>query len=299
MRTRMVYLQKDKTFTAAQTLTSDINIADPISAIDIIVEMTNGSAMTEASVVKPHDEFTGIVVRDGSDILVSGSMEEFQALNFYETGQLPFMELTLDDDDVQRELCRIHFGKDLGDPNHYLRPSDWLNLQIELTNAFTTAGVTAWAAAGHNINIIAHVFDEAPGDYRGFLSAKSMYTFTAVDGAIEVIDLPRDHPYRLMVIQALATGASPILSLEKLKISVDADKYIPVEIESDHLLMQNAMQFGKAHQNVTKRITGTGAIYLDLYHLVEATLSTSLTLTTPNLITIAGENCTAESYDQT
>ena len=62
MRTRKVYLLKDDAFTAAQTKTININVADFISSIDILVEMTNGSAMTEASVVKPHDEFTKIEI---------------------------------------------------------------------------------------------------------------------------------------------------------------------------------------------------------------------------------------------
>ena len=294
MKMRKVYLLKDNAFTAARTKTEGIKVVDPISSIDIIVEMTNGATMTEASVVKPHDEFTVIDIADGSDHLVSASMEELQALNVAEMGKIPFMELTLDSAAVQREMCRIHFGLGNGDPNHYLRPGDFINPQISIVNTLTTPAATAWAATGHTLSVIANVIEEGVGAYEGFLTSKSMYAYDAVDAAIETIDMQRDFPYRLIQLQALKTGNSPILTLEKIKLSVDADKYIPIEIDADHLAMANAQLFGKLHQDLAKRLTGGGVIYTDLYHLANAYVTQDTTLSMVGLVTIAGEAVTTE-----
>lgn len=299
MKTRKTYLLKDDAFTAARTKIVDLNVVDPISSIDILVEMTNGSAMTEASVVKPHDEFTKIELVDGADVLVSASMEELQALNFAEMKRAPLMELTLDDDDIQREMCHIHFGVDRNDPNHYLRPQDFRNLQLKITNTFTTAAVTSWAASGHTVTVIANVIEEGAKEYDGFLTTKSMYSFTAVDGAVETIDMPNDYPYRMIQLQALASGSDVILSLEKVKLTCDADKYIPFEVDFDHLVMANALNYGSITQNLVKRITGLGDVYSDLYYLVQAAATVGTTLYVANVQAVAGEKISIEHLGQT
>lgn len=300
MKTRKVYLLKDDAFTAARTKTENIKIVDPISSIDIIAEMTNGSAMTEASVVKPHDEFTKIEVIDGSDVLASGSMEEWQALNFAELGRMPFMLLTLDDNAVQKEMCSIHFGLNRNDPNHYLRPADFINLQIQITNTFTTAAATSWAASGHKLSVIANVIEEGAGDYQGFLMSKSMYSYSAVDAAVETIDMPRDFPYRLIQIQALKSAAGPEESIEKIKLSVDADKYVPVDMDADHLLWENLYQFGRGSQKLLKRMTNAGdACYGDLYYDTIASAISATTLVAVHITSVDAEKIVAETLGQT
>lgn len=300
MRTRKVYLLKDDAFTAAQTKTQDINVNDPISSIDIIVEMTNGSAMTEASVVKPHDEFTKIEIVDGADVLVSASMEELQALNVVELKKLPYMGLTLEDDAVQREMCSIHFGLDRNDPEHYLRPQDFNNLQIKITNTFTTAAVTSWAASGHTITVIANVIDEGAGAYKGFLTTKSMYSFTAVDGAVETIDMPRDYDYRMIMIQALASGARPDESVEIIKLTCDADKYIPLEVDADHQIFENLLQFGRFSQTCQKRCTNANDIvYGDLYYDTNAYVTKGTTLYATTVQSVDAEKIGVSTYAQT
>ena len=300
MRTRKVYLLKDDTFTAAQTKTVNINVADFISSIDILVEMTNGSAMTEASVVKPHDEFTKIEIIDGADVLISASMEELQALNFAETGRAPFMHLTLEDDAVQKEMCHIHFGVTPTDSKHYLRPQEFNNLQMRITNTFTTAAATSWAASPHLISVIANVIEDGAEAYEGFLTAKSMYAFTAVDGAVETIDMPRDFAYRLIQIQSLMTAKTPQQNIEKIKLTFDADKYVPVDMDFDHLVYDNMKQFGPVSQFLQKRMTNAGdIIYADVYFDVGAAVNGETTLQASAVTGITADQIVAESLGQT
>lgn len=300
MRTRKVYLLKDDTFIAARTKTIDVNVVDPIASIDIIVEMTNGSAMTEASVVKPHDEFTTIELVDGSDVLCSLSMEEWQGLNFPEMGKPPFMNLTLEDNAVQQEQCHINFGVSRHDANHYLRPGDFSNLQLRITNTYTTAAATSWAASGHQISVIANIIEEGLGAYDGFLSAKSMYGYTAVSGAVEVIDMPRDYPYRMLMLQSEKTAKNPYENLTEIKMSCDADKYIPVDVDIDHLIWENVSQFGKMTIKYAKRMKAAGdVLYSDLWFDAWADAGGGTTLVAVNVLSVTAEKVVIESYDQT
>lgn len=300
MRTRSVYLLKDEAFTGAQTKIINLNVADPISRIDVLIEMTNGSAMTEASVVKPHDEFVKIEIVNGSDVLCQGSMEEWQALNFVELGKLPFMQLTLEDDAVQQEMCHIHFGLAPNDPNHFLDPKRFKNPQIRITNTFTTAANTSWAAAGHTITVIAHVIEEGVSDYKGFLSGKSIYSYTAVDGAVEVIDMPRDYPVRLVMIQSLMSGYTPQGSIQFIKLTCDADKYVPLDVDADHQVMENVKQFGSGVQTLIKRMTNAGDIaYGDLYFNGWASGGGGVTLVAVHVLSVTGEQIVAETLGQT
>lgn len=294
MKTRKVYLLKDEAFTAAQTKTVDINVRDPISSIDIIVRMTNGAAMTEASVVKPHDEFTKIELLDGSDVLVSASMKELQALNVPELGTIPSMELTLESGAVQAEQCTIHFGTNKNDPERYFMPVNFKNPQLKITNTFTTAAATTWAAAGHSISVVANIIEEGAGPNRGFFMTKEIYSHTAVDGGVETIDLPRDFPYRMIMIEALKTANSPILTIEKLKLTCDADKYVPYDIDSRDLILENRAMFGILKQGVKKRLTGAGTIKVDLFDLMKACVTQDTTLSVVGLVTTAGEVITTE-----
>lgn len=300
MRTRKVYLLKDDAFTSAQTKTVDINVADPVSSIDIIVEMTNGSAMTQASVVKPHDEFTTIEIVDGSDVICSCSMEEWQGLNFVEMGHVPFMNMTLEDDAVQQEQCHINFGVDRHDGNHYLRPSDFTNLQMRITNTLTTPAATAWAASGHSISVVVNVIEEGLSDYQGFLSTKSMYGYTAVSGAVETIDMPRDYPYRLIMLQSEMTAKTPYDNLTEVKMSCDADRYVPIDADIDHLIWENISMFGLASLNYSKRMKDAAdVLYSDFWYEAWAAAGGGTTLYVTQVLSVTGEQIVIETYTQT
>jgi len=294
MKTRKVYLLKDDSFTAAQVKTVDINIKDPIASIDIIVRMTNGAAMTESSIVKPHDEFNRIELIDGSDVIVSASMRQLQALNAAEMRSMPPMSLSLENDAVQTEQATIHFGIGKNDPSLYFLPTLFKNPQLKITNAFTAAAVTSWAASGHTLSVVANIIEEGALPNAGFFMTKEVYAHTAVDGAIEVIDMPRDYAYRLIMIEALKTANSPILTVEKLKLTCDADKYVPYDIDSRDLMLENRALFGSFEQTLKKRLTGAGIIYADLYDLVKAVITQDTTLSVVGKLTISGEVLTTE-----
>lgn len=300
MKTRAVYLEYEKAFTAAQTLNIPIDIVDPVVAMTIIVSMTNGAAMTEASTVKPHDEFTKIEVIDGSDTLWTGNMEEIQAYNAFLTKQLPYMGLTLEDDAVQVEECVIMFGLSMHDKNRYLRPTDFRNPVLRITNTLTTPAVTAWAASGHTITVIAHVIEEGAETYEGFVSFKSMYAYDAEDGAIETIDMDNEYQYMGLLVQAFKTATMPQENIEHIKLTCDTDRFIPVDIDADHLQILNRDMFGYYTQKLQKRMKAAGDImYGDLFFDTWADAGGGVTLVATHVTSVDADQIVVETLGQT
>jgi hypothetical protein len=266
MRTRLVTLVKRKSFSSSDIIEHDIKGSDAVSFIDVIVRMTNGAAMTEASVVKIHDDVTKIEVIDGGDVLETANGEEWQAFDFFMTKKLPYMNITHDDNAVQTEHFRIMFGFFPFDPNHYLRPADFSNLSIKTHITMTTAAATAWAAAGHDVTIIAGVMESGYGDYKGFLTTKFNRNYTAVDGTQEIVEIPTDYPIKGIIVQAFKTATRPDENVELVKLTADDDKHVELDMYMTELEAMNAVQFGRAHQTFKKRMTGAASVlYTDLF----------------------------------
>jgi hypothetical protein len=266
MKTRIHKLVNRKAFTASDVIDKELKGSDVISFIDIIVRMTNGAAMTESSTVKIHDDITKIEVIDGGDVLASANMEEWQAVNFFMDKKLPYMKMTLEDNAVQTEHCRIMFGYKPYDPNYYLRPNDFDNLEIKVHITMTTAAATAWAASGHDVTIILGLMESGYGDYKGFLSTRFARNYTAVDGTEEIVEIPVTHPLNMIVVQAFKTATRPDENIEIIKLDADDGKHVEMDMYTTELEAQNAIQFGKAVEILAKRMTAdSDVLYTDLF----------------------------------
>ena len=300
MKTRMNKLVSRKPFTSTDVIEKEISGKDPISFIDVIVRMTNGSAMTEASVVKVHDDISKIEIIDGGDVLVSLNMEELQAINAFMNKAMPYQKLTLDDNAVQTEHCRIPLGFFPFDPDHYLKPTDFDNLQIKVYVTMTAAANTAWAATGHDVTIIAGIMEEGYGSYQGFLSSRFARSYAAVDGTEEIVEIPTTQPLNLILIQAFKTATRPDQNIEIIKLDADDGKHIEMELYATELEAQNAVQFGKFMQVLHKRMTNAGDIVLaDLYLDTWADCGLGTTLNNTQIISVTAESIVAETTNQT
>jgi len=80
------------------------------------------------------------------------------------------------------------------------------------------------------------VIEEGARAYKGFLVAKEKYSWTGATSGDELIDLPVDMPYRMLLVQALLTTYTPQECITKLKMECDGGKYIPFEDYVDKLV---------------------------------------------------------------
>ncbi|MHC4397646.1 MAG: hypothetical protein ACYS1A_18540, partial [Planctomycetota bacterium] len=170
LKTRLRVLKDEASINDSDTITLDINITKPISAFTILYEATNGA--TSCVDHELHDDVSKIEVVDGTDVKTSLSMIEMQALNFFETGKLPFQQLTEAAAGVQKEMAIIHFGRFLNDPDYYIDPTKFDNLQLQLVHALTVSATAGFATGTGKYTVIAHIMEDGYGPALGYMMAK-------------------------------------------------------------------------------------------------------------------------------
>lgn len=246
MRTRQHVIADETTLTDAQTKEFDIAIKDPISALTVLYEATNGA--TSCVDKELHDDVSKIEVVDGSDVLFSLPMIEAQALNAFHGLGLGSQILTEAAAGVQKEIAHILFGRYLGDPDYYLLKSKFSNPQLRTTHALTISGTAGFATGTGKVTVIAHILEEGAPPPKGFMMAKQISAFTAATSGDEPTKLPIDYPYRLLLVKALLSTYRADEVLSNLKLSIDSDKLIPFNMRTRHLAYLNARDFGLVTQ---------------------------------------------------
>ena len=108
--------QKD---TATKIL--DLDLPDPISALEIEVECTNGATSNKGNFIS--DIVTKLEVVDGAEVFYSVNMAQLQALQFFKTGKMPVMFPSEWGGGGQREQGWILFGRYLNDPEYVFQPT--------------------------------------------------------------------------------------------------------------------------------------------------------------------------------
>ena len=270
MRTRDYYFKREATVADSDTVVINIDIKDPISFIKVEYEATNGG--TSCIDHELHDDVDKIELVDGSDVLFSMSMAEAIALNFFELSKLPHQSLSENLSVVQEESCYIHFGRFQNDPEYYFNPTAWKNPQLRITHTLDISATAGFATGTGKITVMARIIEEGALPYKGFLMSKNKYSWTSGTSGDEPIDMPRDHPYRMMLVKALLTTYRPDEVLSKHKLSCDADKFVPFEMYTEDVMDQNEKQFGLAQQCKNLLTADDGTALLDLYDIRKASI---------------------------
>ena len=220
MKYRMVELQKSRLETANTTRTIDLDIATPISRIVIRMKGTN---TTSTPVGHPAEMISKIEIIDGSDVIYSASGVEAGAVNFLENGELPFYCCEYE---LPIEVCataQLNFGRNLWDRELALDPKRFTNLQLKVTNAVASGGSTAGTCT---LAIFAYVFEDSPPTPRGFLMTKELKSYTVVNAQHEYTELPKDYPFRFVILQCYDDNMPPNTIFGNLKFTIDTDRRI-------------------------------------------------------------------------
>jgi len=208
---------------AAGTEVIDILEQDPISRLDIKVKL-NGSGTPGAN-YHPALAITKIELVDGSDVLFSMNGKQARAMAILGTGKLPADEIVYLYNNNCYCIIHIPFGRHLFDDSLALIPTAFKNLQLKITHDRALGGNKADALT---LQIFAQTFDEKKITPPNFLMTKKVYDFIGSSGGWEYIDLPTDLIYRQIVIQGEVSGYSPNTVYNKIKLSEDNDKKVPI-----------------------------------------------------------------------
>jgi len=257
---REVFLEKGKTLGDSGTQTIEIGVVDPISELHILMWATNGATSNKNNPIARN--VTKIEVVDGADVLFSMDGRLAQALAYYWTKKYPYKAWQEYGGAAQEDVFPIRFGRWLWDPIYALAPGKFRNLQLKITwnlANVTAVGATGFESGSAKLTVIARIMEALAEEPTGFLMHKNHYSFTSAASGDERIDLPTDYPYALLMIRAWESGVGINSSITNLKISIDEDKDIPLDmslayieelIEEEYGLIEHGIRMYGDHGDV-------------------------------------------------
>lgn len=225
MNYRDVVIEDNKTITTADTLTKNIDIADPISRLNFKFNIAN-HATTPVLIAHPARAVSKIQVVDGSHIIQSLSAEQMLAANYYDRRTSPQSYINGVTNTQSFFTCGIDFGRFLYDPELALNPANYDNLQLKIT--YDKALYESSAAAMY-MTITAECFDQKAITPRGYLRRYEVTTWTPSGTATEYVDVPIDLPIRKLLATGYSTTKNYRGQIHSFKLSQDGDKKVPFD----------------------------------------------------------------------
>jgi len=233
----------EETLDPSGTRIFNLDFSNPIVALAILIQ---GKRYDESDTYSPiiSRGISKIEVVDGSDVLFSMTMEEALALQCFTTGKMPF-ETCVQSHWLESEAQAIvRFGRDDSDQQWMLDPKRFINPQLKVTYSYPEEAA-AWSANTQKLSVSAVICESPLRQPDGFLMGKQIYTWAKAASGDETIDLPRDYPYRIMLLRAKDSTAPTWHELNNLKISCDMDRFVPVNEKMEDIARMNMATLGK------------------------------------------------------
>lgn len=208
----------------------DIDLNDVISEIDLIWDYTLATNLVNTA--HPVECIEEIEIRDGSDILLSLSGRQAQALAIEAQGLHPYNNISVRSGSVGVAVIPLQFGRYLYDTEYALDPDQFKNLQIRVKHDEDKAN---GSVVVNHLEIIARVFDEKTPTPKAFIMNKEFYEYAMAASTHKYIALPDDYVLRGMYFEAYTTDHSPITLIDEIKLSENVGKKVPFDFDEDTL----------------------------------------------------------------
>lgn len=230
MKTREVLLESDKTVDDSGTLTTNIDINDPITGFYINFRGTNGASSNKAS--PPSHCISKIEIVDGGNTLWSMPGLLQRGLNAHLMGVTPHSKISEIGGDSQYDNIPIFFGRHKYDTQYAFNPKAFLNPQLKITwnlAAVNAVGATGFVTGSGRLTIHAHVMQDVELPV-AMLVNKEYENFTTSASGDYVCELPVDRVWRTLLVRAYESGVALNSSLTNLKLTFDQGKFIPFDM---------------------------------------------------------------------
>ena len=228
MRTRDAVLEYQRTLADAGTLTIDLDLVDPVSALELEFDATNGTTSNEDNFIS--DVITKVELVDGSTVLTSLSLAQLEALYFYKTGKSPTLFPSEWASGSQRHNVLLLFGRHLWDPTYAMDFTRYKNPQLKITSNLAAvravSATTAFATGTLRATAVAKVMEQTGSKPSKFLMQKEIESFTSAASGEKRIDMPVDFPYRMVMLRAYLEGYDPRELITDAKLTADTDAFI-------------------------------------------------------------------------
>jgi len=241
MNYRLSSIVSEETIIPAKTKVIELDMKDIVSRLQINCELNMDGTVLGAHLA---EVISNIELVDGSEVLFSMSGKECQALDYYQTGVMPFMAFTDRTGNDAIVTFNINFGRWLYDEQLAFDPTKFNNPQLKITHNYQACGGTPSIAV---MEVRAYMFDEKEVSPTGFLLSKEHYQFVSgVNNTYHDIEMPTDHPTRRYMIVGRAEGYFCQQVVKEVRLSEDNLKRIPYDSSVWQLLKSIRSQFPRS-----------------------------------------------------
>ena len=231
-------LKEDVSFTTGEIVRVPIPRLFPLSAIEILVDLTDTAALTAAAA----DDMIIELIKNGHEVIDSLTYGELVAINNL-MHPMAYQVADYAAGTVGLYACFIPFGRYLKDREYFLDPRGFEALDLVMT----MPTFTGTAAAGAYTLIMLRAIEGAlTGLGYHKLTTKKQYTASTT---IEYTTLDRAYPYSLIMVSELdGTLATLAAVISLIRLNVDAKRIFPIDQNSRDLIIENQVLSGD--QNV-------------------------------------------------
>lgn len=266
MKHRSVYIAEAQTLPDTGTYVFDIKPGAPITAIELIFAGTKGATENQGDHVI--DYISAIELLDGGLVLASVSGRELIAENCYRLGDMPAHDIDIAASGTPQQSCFFLFGRFLFDPDYYLDPSNYRNLQLKVTTNLTAAAGT-YTTGSLAVDVMAHVMDEGAGAYQGYFAPKTVKTWTTAASGTEEIDMPTEDKILLVLAGSHEDNIAVETDVSDWKLTADADKHIIFDFDSADWKLRCISQFGRFNSYMQQAIQDTDVVDAALDYILD------------------------------
>lgn len=230
MRVREYIQENSIDIGTSGTKTFNLDYDDPITQLDLFFEVTNGdSSNIEAPVERC---ISKIEIIDGGQVLWDLPGELALACYCHDAEQFPYSEAEETQNASVRQQIPIRFGRQLFDQRFAFDPRKFKNPQLRFT--FDEATIRAAGSSGYSSdswNFTLHVrLMEDTKPPTGFLSYRTVESFTTTAGGARRIELPTDRHIRYLICRAYEKSTSIYSTITHHKLSADGGKWVPFDL---------------------------------------------------------------------
>ena len=255
MRPRDTLLLDTYTLSDSETHIIDVNVNKPISAIQVYYTAKNGATRCASNWL--WENITKIELVDASEVLWSLDAPEAQGLAFYGHGIEARDYLTEVGSGVQACDIWMAFGRYLYDQVYAFDPTKHSNPQLKLTHNIeniASLGDDAFLTGNVKVRILAKLMEEAAAP-TGFLMSKQHYNYnTGSTSKTEYIDLPTDHPCRMLMFRCYIENKNGQEIVQAIKLNIDSESYIPFDLTGSDLADIGMKLRGLARESIRAHV---------------------------------------------
>lgn len=263
MRPRDTLLLDTYTLADAETHIIDINVNTPISAIQLYYTAKNGATRCASNWL--WENITNIELVDGSQVLWSLNAAEAQAMAFYGHGIKPRDYLTEVGGATQACDIWMMFGRYLYDTLYAFDPTKYQNPQLKITHNIeniAAMAATSYETGNVKVRIMARLMEDATAP-TGYLMSKQHYNYnTGSTSGTEYIDLPTDHPYRMLMFRCFIENKNGNEILQAIKLNIDSESYIPFDLTGSDLADMGMKLRGLAEETIRAHVVNDDQVDL-------------------------------------